>query len=173
MAEVPPLIGVLLKAGLLHDVPKETTALMGCTTTWIGCRRVVIRLRDSTDRINGTTHVQRQPLAGIDKGEVHGSPGAMRRWHGGIPTGCSPEASNVADDSVDSAALSWILAIDSSLKAERLNRVLHHEGLHRNRTPRIKNAKPSSGERSISSVCARSNRSTTPDRSRNGSAEGP
>ena len=69
----------------------------------------------------------------------------MRRWHGGIPTGCRPEASNVADDSVDGAALSWIVAIDSSLKAERLDRVLHHEGLHRNRTPRIKNAKPQVG----------------------------
>jgi hypothetical protein len=73
----------------------------------------------------------------ISQAEIHGSPCAVRRWRGTVFAGWGPEAAHIC---LSPDAL-WGGAIRVYADASTLNHkgMAHHEALHGNRPPGIKN----------------------------------
>lgn len=118
---MPPLIGMLHKAGLLHHGPEHLAPPMPGRgpqsflpiRLQAGLLQVVIRLRDGTDGIDRRAHIQqvkagailwvirdmrwvRQGFLPDGQGEIHCSSRAVGGWGCGIRIGWSPEATDLS-----------------------------------------------------------------------------
>ena len=102
---------------------------------------VVLRFRHRTDGINLSTHGQWRSIPAAE-GEVDSSTGAVGWRRGGIPTGSGPEPSHISHHLIEGVPRAHLY---TAFTAEFRNAVIHHEGLHGDRPPRIKNAESQAG----------------------------
>ena len=116
----------------------------GLPLLWIsacgGPQAEVIGLGERTDRVDLRAHLQQLVHPRVQppgQGEIHGSPGAVGRGSGRIGIGRRPEPAHIGHDLLPCRR--WLGGIDVPLAAELAGGVLHHERLHGQRPPGVKN----------------------------------
>ena len=112
-------------------------------TTGIGLlpTGVVLRFRHRPNGINLSPHGQRRSITAAE-GEVDSSTGAVGWRCHGVPTGGCPEPPHISDHLIEGVPRAHF---NTAFTAEFGNAVIHHEGLHGNRPPSIKNAQAQTG----------------------------
>ena len=132
---------MLSKAGCSHHFSQQLPALMPAPSFGILPTGVVLRFRHRTYGINLSPHGQRRSIAAAE-GEINSRTGAVGRRGRRIPTGSSPEAPHIGHHLIEGVPRA---RFHSAFTAEFRNAVVHHEGLHGDRPPGIKNAQAQAG----------------------------
>tara|TARA_B000000565_G_scaffold220290_1_gene174710 strand:+ start:486 stop:959 length:474 start_codon:yes stop_codon:yes gene_type:complete len=132
---------MLSEARRFHHISKQLPALMPTASIGILPTAVVLRFRHRTNGINLSTHVQRRSITAAE-GEVDSCTSAVGGRRRRIATGVSPEAPDISNHPIEGVTRAGFHA---ALAAELRNAVIHHEGLHGDGPPGIKNAEAKAG----------------------------
>ena len=132
---------MLGKPGCPHHFSQQLPALMPAPSFGILPTGVVLRFRHRTNGINLSPHGQRGSIAAAER-EINSCTGAVGRRGRMIPTGSGPEPRHIGHHLIESVPRALFYA---AFTAEFRNAVVHHEGLHGDWPPSIKNAQAQAG----------------------------